>query len=167
MGVVMQPGGKFSDPRWVGGNWDFAQFKDAAGEMNWDAVIDAESTRRRYLEAFPEVSTNEDEVKFDTNMVPWWAWVRRFHLPEAEKINGRAAMIGFAAAYLLDAAAHVGLVAATDNFVGKTLMYVVFVGCAFVRNIKDLDGYKGARQPKDGTQSLPCQSQALPYEGVS
>ena len=23
-----------------------------------------------------------------------WAWVRRFHLPEAEKLNGRAAMVG-------------------------------------------------------------------------
>ena len=88
MGIVMQAGGLFTDPRWIDGNWDIAQFKDAKGETDWDAVIDAESTRRRYLEAFPEVSTLEDEVKFDTNMVPWWVWVRRFHLPEAEKING-------------------------------------------------------------------------------
>lgn len=30
-------------------------------------------------------------MKFDTSMVPWWAWVKRFHLPQAEMINGRAA----------------------------------------------------------------------------
>ena len=145
MGMMMQPGGKFTDPRWIDGNWDMNLFKDASGEVNWDAVIDAEATRRRYLEAFPEVSTLEDEVKFDTNMVPWWAWVRRFHLPEAEKINGRAAMLGFASSYLVDALTHAGVVAQTDSFFGKIFMWTVFFGCAFVRNVKDLDGYKGAQ----------------------
>ena len=31
-------------------------------------------------------------AQFDTSVIPWWAWVRRFHLPEAEQINGRAAV---------------------------------------------------------------------------
>jgi hypothetical protein len=30
--------------------------------------------------------------QFDTSVIPWWAWVRRFHLPQAEQINGRAAV---------------------------------------------------------------------------
>ena len=34
--------GKFSDPRWVSGTWDLAQFNGANGETDWDAVIDAE-----------------------------------------------------------------------------------------------------------------------------
>lgn len=27
-------------------------------------------------------AANEDPVLFDTAEIPWWAWVRRFHLPE-------------------------------------------------------------------------------------
>ena len=39
---------------------------------------------------------------FDTAEIPWWAWVRRFHLPEAEKLNGRAAMVGYVLALFVD-----------------------------------------------------------------
>lgn len=42
--------------------------------------------------------------------VPWWAWVKRFHLPEAEKLNGRAAMVGYLLAGLVDLASGAGLV---------------------------------------------------------
>ncbi len=38
--------------------------------------------RRRLLEESPIPSTNEEPVLFDTAEIPWWAWVRRFHLPE-------------------------------------------------------------------------------------
>jgi len=41
-------------------------------------------------------------VLFDTAEIPWWAWVRRFHLPEAEKLNGRAAMVGYVLALFVD-----------------------------------------------------------------
>jgi hypothetical protein len=66
-------------------------------------------------------------VLFDTAEIPWWAWVRRFHLPEvsakravaaavawlsrlatrsvslqAEKLNGRAAMMGYVLALFVD-----------------------------------------------------------------
>lgn len=34
------------------------------------------------LEESPIPSTNEEPVLFDTAEVPWWAWIRRFHLPE-------------------------------------------------------------------------------------
>ena len=45
-------------------------------------VIDAEMARRKILEDSPIPSTNEEPVFFDTAEIPWWAWVRRFHLPE-------------------------------------------------------------------------------------
>jgi hypothetical protein len=45
-------------------------------------VIDAEMARRALLEVSPIPSVNEDPVNFDTAEIPWWAWVRRFHLPE-------------------------------------------------------------------------------------
>jgi len=44
--------------------------------------------RRQWLEENPQSSSNDDKVLFDTSTIPWWAWVRRFHLPEAEKLNG-------------------------------------------------------------------------------
>ena len=55
--VVMKPGEKFSDARFVNGTWDLAQFAKADGETDWDAVIDAEVVRRRWLEISPEPST--------------------------------------------------------------------------------------------------------------
>lgn len=45
-------------------------------------MIDAEMARRKLLEDTPIDSLREDPVNFDTSEVPWWAWVRRFHLPE-------------------------------------------------------------------------------------
>lgn len=45
-------------------------------------VIDAEIVRRQLLEEVPIPSTNEEPVLFDTAEIPWWAWIRRFHLPE-------------------------------------------------------------------------------------
>jgi hypothetical protein len=50
--------------------------------MPLQQVIDAEMGRRRLLEDSPIASTNEDPVFFDTDQIPWWAWVKRFHLPE-------------------------------------------------------------------------------------
>jgi len=75
-------GNVFSDPRWVNGTWNLSEFKGADGQMDWDEVIDAEMDRRRILEETPAGTTNSNPVLFDTSVVPWWAWVRRFHLPE-------------------------------------------------------------------------------------
>nr|DAD18319.1 TPA_asm: hypothetical protein HUJ06_019782 [Nelumbo nucifera] len=78
---------RFQDPRWLGGTWDLKQFQKD-GKTNWDAVIDAEVRRRKWLEENPESSNNDDPVVFDTSIIPWWAWMKRFHLPEAELLNG-------------------------------------------------------------------------------
>ncbi|XP_002992177.2 light-harvesting complex-like protein 3 isotype 1, chloroplastic [Selaginella moellendorffii] len=134
-------GEKFEDPRWKNGNWDMTKFVKN-GKMDWDAVIDAEVLRRKWLEENPEASSNDDPVLFDTATVPWWAWVRRFHLPEAELLNGRAAMVGFFAAYLIDSLTGVGLVDQTNSFFGKLLLLITVVGILLVRKNEDLETIK-------------------------
>ncbi|XP_071712430.1 light-harvesting complex-like protein 3 isotype 2, chloroplastic [Rutidosis leptorrhynchoides] len=54
---------KYEDPKWVSG------FKSN-------------------LEDNPESSNNDFPVVFDTSIIPWWAWMKRFHLLEAELLNG-------------------------------------------------------------------------------
>lgn len=58
------------------------QHAHACNVLGCVQVIDAEMARRKLLEDSPIPCTNEDPVNFDTSEVPWWAWVRRFHLPE-------------------------------------------------------------------------------------
>jgi len=127
----------WSDPRWVNGTWDLEQFKMADGETDWDAVIDAEVVHRKALEDCPAVY--DEDGLFDTSIVPWWVWVKRFHLPEAEKINGRAAMVGYAFAYVIDAAGGAGLVDLHQSFLGKTAIFLTVAFCLTVRRLDDLD----------------------------
>jgi hypothetical protein len=134
--------GRFVDDRWTGGRWDLSQFQNAAGETDWDAVIDAEMARRKLLEESPIPSTNEEPVLFDTSEIPWWAWVRRFHLPEAEKLNGRAAMVGYFAALVVDQLTGYGLLDQQNSFLGKVLLHLTVFGVLLVRTTTDLDKYK-------------------------
>jgi len=135
--------GRFIDDRWVGGRWDLSQFpKDKNGETDWDTVIDAEIARRSLLEDLPIPSTNEEPVLFDTSEIPWWAWVRRFHLPEAEKLNGRACMVGYFMALIVDQLSGYGLLDQQNSFLGKVLLHVVVFGVLLVRSTADLDKYK-------------------------
>ncbi|GLT49107.1 hypothetical protein SLA2020_226870 [Shorea laevis] len=129
------------DPKWVEGTWDLQQFKKE-GKIDWDAVIDAEARRRKWLENNPESTSNDDPVLFDTSIIPWWVWMKRFHLPEAELLNGRAAMIGFLMAYLVDSLTGVGLVDQMSNFFCKTLLFVAVVGVLLIRRIKDIENLK-------------------------
>ncbi|CAL1401733.1 unnamed protein product [Linum trigynum] len=134
---------KFVDGRWIGGTWDLKQFKkDGSIETDWDAVIDAEARRRKWLEANPESSSNDDLIVFDTSIIPWWAWVKRYHLPEAELLNGRAAMIGFFMAYFVDSLTGVGLVDQMGNFFCKTLLFVAVVGVLVIRKNEDIETVK-------------------------
>ncbi|XP_057477797.1 light-harvesting complex-like protein 3 isotype 1, chloroplastic [Actinidia eriantha] len=139
--AVMEAQAKFVDSRWVGGTWDLKQFvKD--GKTDWDAVIDAEVRRRKWLEDDPESSSNDDPVIFDTSIIPWWAWIKRFHLPEAERLNGRAAMVGFFMAYLVDSLTGVGLVDQMGNFFCKTLLFVAVAGVLLIRKNEDIETLK-------------------------
>nr|ABK25387.1 unknown [Picea sitchensis] len=133
--------GRFEDLRWENGTWNIQQFiKD--NKVDWDAVIDAEVRRRKWLEDNPETSSNKDPVVFDTSIVPWWAWVKRFHLPQAELLNGRAAMIGFFMAYFIDSLTGVGIVDQTSSFFGKLLLFVTIVGVLLIRKNEDLETIK-------------------------
>ncbi|KAL8552439.1 hypothetical protein ACS0TY_001215 [Phlomoides rotata] len=100
---------RFSDARWKNGTWDLNMFVKQ-GRMDWDSVIVAEAGRRKYLEMHPEASTNDEPVEFRSSIIPWWAWIVHSHLPEAELLNGRAAMVGFFMAYLVDALTGLDLV---------------------------------------------------------
>ncbi|XVE65192.1 hypothetical protein DITRI_Ditri07aG0161300 [Diplodiscus trichospermus] len=55
---------------------------------------------------------------------------------------GRAAMIGFFMAYLVDSLTGVGLVDQMGNFFCKTLLFVAVVGVLFIRKNEDLDNLK-------------------------
>lgn len=157
--------------------------------------------RRKLLEESPIASTQEEPVLFDTSEIPWWAWVRRFHLPEvghkavcgavearsaflavletchilflfahnhhvlpyfasqhaglakqkltvleimlqAEKINGRVCMVGYAAGYFVDALTGHGLVDQQNSFLGKLLLVITVVGLLVYRNNNALPAYK-------------------------
>ncbi|GMH28828.1 hypothetical protein Nepgr_030671 [Nepenthes gracilis] len=132
---------KFENPKWVNGTWDLKQF-EKDGKTDWDAVIDAEARRRKWLENNPESSSNEDPVVFDTSIIPWWAWIKKFHLPEAELLNGRAAMIGFFMAYLVDSLTGLGVVDQTSNFFCKTMLFVAVAGVLLIRKNEDVETLK-------------------------
>jgi len=127
-------------------------FLQADGTMDWDAVIEAELVRRRkcYEEPPESLNVRVDGTFYDVDdplldlidEVPWKYWVMRFHMPEAEQVNGRAAMIGFAASYLTDAIFHVGPVAQCDSFFGKLFMFATFAGVALLRRTEDVDKFK-------------------------
>ncbi|CAE6190838.1 unnamed protein product [Arabidopsis arenosa] len=132
---------KFQDARWINGTWDLKQF-EKDGKTDWDSVIVAEAKRRKWLEENPETTSNDEPVLFDTSIIPWWAWIKRYHLPEAELLNGRAAMIGFFMAYFVDSLTGVGLVDQMGNFFCKTLLFVAVAGVLFIRKNEDVDKLK-------------------------
>ncbi|CAN6226936.1 unnamed protein product [Urochloa humidicola] len=131
----------FRDARWVNGTWDLSKF-EKGGVVDWDAVIDAEARRRKWLEDYPEATNTDEAVVFDTSVIPWWAWMKRFHLPEAEKLNGRAAMVGFFMAYFVDSLTGVGLVDQMGNFFCKTLLFVAVAGVLLIRKNEDVESLK-------------------------
>lgn len=139
--TMLSISGSFQDARWKNGTWDLLQFT-RDGKVDWDAVIDAEVLRRKWLEENPEASRNDDPVVFETSTIPWWAWVKRFHLPEAELLNGRAAMIGFFMGYVVDSITGVGLVDQTSSFFGKTLLFITVLGVLFIRKNEDVDNLR-------------------------
>ena len=135
--------GRFVDGRWAKGTWILSSFPGAGGGTDWDAVIDAEMARRKLLEDSPLPSLADDPVNFDTGDIPWWAWVRRFHLPEAEKLNGRAAMLGYVLAYAVDAATGAGIQSQQDSFLGKLALHVCVFAVLLFRSSSGVDTYTG------------------------
>ncbi|XVF11316.1 hypothetical protein REPUB_Repub08aG0016700 [Reevesia pubescens] len=129
---------KFRDERWKNGTWDLNMFV-RNGRMDWDAVIVAEARRRKFLEMHPEATTNQEPVHFRSSIIPWWAWLMRTYLPEAELLNGRAAMIGFFMAYIVDALTGLDVVGQTGNFICKAGLFVTVIGVILFRKTQDFD----------------------------
>ncbi|PWA76780.1 chlorophyll A-B binding protein [Artemisia annua] len=132
---------KFVDERWKQGTWDLNMFVKS-GKMDWDALIVAEAKRRKFLELFPEGATNEEPVLFRTSIIPWWAWITHSHLPEAELLNGRAAMIGFFMGYLVDVLTGLDVVGQSGNFICKVGLFATVLGVVLFRQTKSLKDLK-------------------------
>ncbi|OIT28100.1 PREDICTED: light-harvesting complex-like protein 3 isotype 1, chloroplastic [Nicotiana attenuata] len=132
---------RFSDERWKNGTWDLNMFVKN-GKMDWDSVIVAEAQRRKFLELFPEAATNQEPVVFRSSVIPWWAWMTHSHLPEAELLNGRAAMVGFFMAYLVDVLTGLDVVGQMGNFICKTALLATVAGVILFRKRTDFDKFK-------------------------
>ncbi|KAL7613840.1 light-harvesting complex-like protein 3 isotype 1, chloroplastic [Lactuca sativa] len=132
---------KFTDERWKHGTWDLNMFVKS-GKMDWDALIVAEASRRKSLELHPEMATNEDPVVFRSSIIPWWAWITHSHLPEAELLNGRAAMIGFFMAYLVDVLTGLDVVGQSGNFICKICLLATVIGVVLFRQTKSIQDLK-------------------------
>ncbi|XP_050225580.1 light-harvesting complex-like protein 3 isotype 1, chloroplastic [Mercurialis annua] len=134
-------GPKFVDERWKKGTWDLNMFvKD--GQMDWDGLILAEAKRRKFLEMYPEISTNEEPVLFRSSIIPWWAWLKRSYLPEAELINGRAAMVGFLMSYVVDGLTGLDMVGQAGNFICKAGLFVTVISIMVLRRTEDFNNLK-------------------------
>merc|ERR1712146_364709 len=99
-------------------------------------------TRRRACSRIPSSST--------PRRCPW-VWVRRYHLPEAELVNGRAAMVGYFLGYVVDALTGHGLVDQTSGFLGKTLIFATVLGVVIIRNTDDIKKFQGLRTRRPST----------------
>ncbi|KAD5961468.1 hypothetical protein E3N88_12941 [Mikania micrantha] len=134
-------GVRFVDGRWKQGNWDLNMFVKS-GKMDWDALIVAEARRRKLLELFPEEATNQEPVLFRSSIIPWWAWITHSHLPEAELLNGRAAMSGFFMAYLVDVLTGLDVVGQSGNFTCKIGLFMAVIGVVVFRQKESLKNLK-------------------------
>ncbi|XP_023551912.1 light-harvesting complex-like protein 3 isotype 1, chloroplastic [Cucurbita pepo subsp. pepo] len=134
-------GKTFTDERWKNGTWDLNMFVKN-GKMDWEGVIVAEAKRRKFLELYPETATNHEPVLFRSSIIPWWAWLTRSYLPQAELLNGRAAMIGFFMAYLVDALTGIGIVGQSGNFISKSALFVTVIGVLLFRQTQDIEGLR-------------------------
>ncbi|KAD5961452.1 hypothetical protein E3N88_12925 [Mikania micrantha] len=84
----------------------------------------AKARRRKFLELYPEETTKQEPFLFRSSIIPWWAWITHSHLPEAELLNGRAAMIGFFMAYLVDVLTGLDVVGQSGNFICKIGLFM-------------------------------------------
>ncbi|KAD5961529.1 hypothetical protein E3N88_13002 [Mikania micrantha] len=101
-----------------------------SGKMDWDAMIVAEE------------ATNQEPVLFRISIIPWWAWIAHSHLPEAELLNGRASMIGFFMAYLVDVLTGLNVVGQSGNFICKIGLFMAVIGVVVFRQKESLKNLK-------------------------
>lgn len=63
-------------------------------------------------------------------------------LLQAEKLNGRAAMVGYFMALFVDQLTGYGLLDQQNSFLGKVLLHITVFAVLLVRSTADLDKYK-------------------------
>eukprot|EP00468_Gymnochlora_sp_CCMP2014_P003618 CAMPEP_0167753690 /NCGR_PEP_ID=MMETSP0110_2-20121227/7858_1 /TAXON_ID=629695 /ORGANISM="Gymnochlora sp., Strain CCMP2014" /LENGTH=178 /DNA_ID=CAMNT_0007639493 /DNA_START=219 /DNA_END=755 /DNA_ORIENTATION=- len=131
--VMCVEDGKFVDYRWKEGTWDTQQFQTSEGKVDWDAIIDAEIARRKIVIDNQLAMDTSQDITFNAAEIPWWAWVKRFHLPEAEKLNGRAAMIGYISALWVDQLTKVGIYDQHTSLWGRLTVAATVVGVFYYR----------------------------------
>ncbi|KAK2988928.1 hypothetical protein RJ640_026196, partial [Escallonia rubra] len=132
---------QFFDERWKNGTWDLNMFVKN-GRMDWDDVIVAEAKRRKFFELYPEVVSEQTPIHFRSSIIPWWAWIMHSHLPEAELLNGRAAMVGFFMAYFVDALTGLDVVGQTGNIICKVGLFATVLGVIVFRRSQDFEKLK-------------------------
>merc|ERR1712005_39835 len=130
--MVSLQDGQFVDYRWKDGTWDKSKF-EKDGVVDWDAIIDAEIARRKLVIDNALPTPVGEDVTFNAAEIPWWAWVKRFHLPEAEKLNGRAAMIGYMAALGVDQLTKIGIYDQHTSLWGRLTVAATVIGIFYYR----------------------------------
>ena len=61
---------------------------------------------------------------------------------QAEKVNGRAAMIGYVLALVVDQLSGVGVLDQQNSFLGKVLLHITVFGLLLIRTSTDVSKYK-------------------------
>ncbi|KAJ0110751.1 hypothetical protein Patl1_01372 [Pistacia atlantica] len=111
-------------------------------EQQETSSLQTEAKRRRLLERYPESATNQEPVVFRSSIIPWWAWLRRSHPPEAELLNVELQWLGFFMAYIVDALTGLDVVGQTGNLVCKAGVFLTVVGVILFRQTEDFKKLK-------------------------
>ncbi len=61
---------------------------------------------------------------------------------QAEKLNGRAAMLGYVAALFVDSLSGTGLLDQQSSFLGKLALFLTVGGVLLIRQTSDLQKYR-------------------------
>ncbi len=61
---------------------------------------------------------------------------------QAEKLNGRAAMMGYLFAWIVDSLSGAGLVDQQNSFLGKLALHIVVFAVLLFRNLDAIPAYK-------------------------
>lgn len=61
---------------------------------------------------------------------------------QAEKLNGRAAMVGYALAWFVDSLSGYGIVDQQNSFLGKLLLHIAVFAILIFRNLDSIPSYR-------------------------
>jgi cyanate permease len=75
---------------------------------------------------------------------------------QAEKLNGRACMVGYFMALVVDQLTGYGLVDQQNSFLGKLLLHITVFAVLLVRSTADLDKYKNLLDEATFYGETPC-----------